>query len=140
MRSTAIAVIALGLSACKTDVPPSANLEDGGDPPVTVTLSRGDTALVAGIPLTFTVVLEDSRCPVDVVCVWAGNAAVELAVGPPVGTSGPTHQLILNTTVGTRVGEAWGLRVTLLELRPEPVSTRQIPPDEYVVKLRVEER
>ena len=33
-----------------------------------------------GIGISFDQVLEDSRCPANVVCVWAGEAVIELTV------------------------------------------------------------
>lgn len=59
------------------------------------TAMRGDTARVAlgeavavdGVEVRFARVAEDSRCPPDVSCVWAGRAHVELVVG------GETHVL-----------------------------------------------
>jgi hypothetical protein len=138
MRYPILLSILLGAASCQSSAPPAASLETSDGSPVILTLNQGETAYVEGIPLTFTSTLSDSRCAVDVVCVWEGDVEVEVVVGPPDSTDGPTHQLILHST-GDRDGEAWGLRVTLLEVRPDPVSTRRIPPEEYVVKVRVEE-
>jgi hypothetical protein len=101
----------------------------------TVTLAPGETAEWRGSEIGFQGVEEDSRCPTDVTCVWEGNARVAASVGPGAGQAGPTHQLILNTAVEPKSGEARGVRVTLLEVRPEPVSTGQIPPEDYRVTL-----
>ena len=45
-------------------------------------LSLGQTVAIAGTAhrVTFEAVPEDSRCPTDAVCVWAGNARVSLRV------------------------------------------------------------
>jgi hypothetical protein len=136
MRTPGLPVILVALLACDEGARPVANPDHVlGDE---LTLKVGETAHVTGIPLTFTAVLSDSRCPGDVVCVWSGNAEAEIAVGPPESTYGPTHRLILNSTVGPREGTALGLRLTLIELEPWPVSTRQIPPEDYVITLRVD--
>ncbi len=69
--------------------------------------------------LTFTAVSEDSRCPKDVICVWAGRAVV-----------------LFNAT--TTTGGAQELRLVLVsELRPYPVSTTPIGVDQYEVTARV---
>lgn len=34
----------------------------------------------SGVRITFNRVTNDSRCPIDVTCVWAGDARIELAV------------------------------------------------------------
>jgi hypothetical protein len=44
-----------------------------------VAVAVGETVDVeGGLTLSFLSVAEDSRCPADVVCVWEGNAQVEL--------------------------------------------------------------
>jgi hypothetical protein len=104
-----------------------------------VTLQFGDDRVVEGTTLrmTFASVLEDSRCPSDVVCVWEGNAKVEVGIGVGMG---PTHALQLNTTVDPRSVEWNGILVTLLEVSPYPASTEPIPATEYAVRLRLESR
>jgi hypothetical protein len=41
-------------------------------------LARGETVEIDGLGVTFAAVLEDSRCPADVTCVWEGRASVNL--------------------------------------------------------------
>src|SRR5688500_566979 len=48
----------------------------------------GQTVTVAGTRISFTEI-NDSRCPKDVVCVWAGDAAVRLESG--------TEHVVLHT-------------------------------------------
>jgi hypothetical protein len=107
--------------------------------PDTVSLRIGQTVRIASAEITFAGVPRDSRCPSDVVCVWAGNAVADVGVGPAFG-KGPTIQLLLNTTVGERTGEAWGLRIELLDLLPVPVSTHSTRPEDYVLRLSVSAR
>lgn len=129
----------LALSCGQTSEPVPAEKLSLSPPSVTqVTLHVGETVVVNHVDITFDGVLEDSRCPVDVTCVWEGNAQIELGVGPVFGGDGPTFQMILNTNHGPRQGEAWGQRITLVEVRPEPVSTGPLPADAYEVDLKVE--
>lgn len=102
-----------------------------------IVLRYGEEKQLPGTVLrvNFGYVLEDSRCPRDVTCVWAGNARV--LVGIAAG-SGPTHALELNTTLDPRSQDRLGVRVTLLEVTPEPTSGRSIPSSEYRVRLRIE--
>ncbi|MDH3498432.1 MAG: hypothetical protein OER21_16890 [Gemmatimonadota bacterium] len=137
MRVSWLVPAALLVVACGSDTPPDPAVALRDTPPVTITLRAGEQTAVNNVELIFGGVSEDSRCPIDVVCPSAGNAKVELGVGPLVGTRGPTYLVELNTTEGPRSGEAWDLRVVLLALRPEPVSTQTIKPEDYVVELRV---
>lgn len=135
---TAMACVAVPLLvACGATGIVAPNPDVGGAlGPDTVTLRIGQEVRVGSLDLAFADVPSDSRCPSDVVCVWAGNAVAEVAVGPAFG-QGPTYQLLLNTTEGPHSGEAWGLRVTLVELAPEPISTHPTRRGDYVARLEV---
>ncbi|MEK7667853.1 MAG: hypothetical protein AAB409_04320 [Gemmatimonadota bacterium] len=85
--------------------------------------------------ISFLGVRADSRCPVDVVCVWQGDAEVEIGVRFGMG---PTVPYVLHTGVAPRSVDLGLYRITLVGLRPTPVSTTPIPPDCYVAELRLE--
>jgi hypothetical protein len=72
---------------------------------------------------------------VDVVCVWEGDAAVEIGVAFGMG---PTVPYVLHTALEPRGVEVGIYRITLVEVRPAPVSTSRIPPEQYVAGLRLE--
>lgn len=93
-------------------------------------------ATVAGTPLriAFQQVLQDSRCPSDVVCVWAGNARVRLAVT----LQGDGEAAVdLNTGLDPRSSSVPGYEITLEEVQPETTTTSSIPPADYLARLRV---
>lgn len=103
--------------------------------PTEVTLPLGEEVRVGdALRLVFTRVVEDSRCPVDVTCVWEGNAVVEIGVA--LG-SGPTFPVQLNSTLEPRSAEWNGVRLTYLELLPRPVSEGPAPED-FTLRIRVE--
>jgi hypothetical protein len=87
--------------------------------------------------IKFVAVDEDSRCPANVTCVWAGNAAVRLEVST---TRRNSKALKLNTNMSpTLVDEKQyrGYKVKLVELSPYPRSNQQIAAGDYVVTLLV---
>ena len=86
-----------------------------------------------GLRIKFAEVKEDSRCPADVKCVWAGNAAVRLDVNI---RGRATKSLTLNTT-GNSPPEYRGYKVRLVELSPYPRSDRKIAAGDYIVTLLV---
>ena len=135
MRTRWILVFILLVVSCRPVTAPISISHVEVAPPETRTLRLGETIPFSGVEIAFTSVLADSRCPTDVLCPWAGNAAIELGVGP--GT-GPTYSLVLNTNAEPRQGQASGLRITLLEVRPSPVSTEQIPPNAYEIVLLID--
>src|SRR5215212_1805399 len=94
MRKIAVAgMLGLAAASCKTPSQPGVN--DGVRPSIQVQpgkefqLAVGQEAQIQGSAITvrFLKVSEDSRCPIDVNCVWAGNAAVRLLVGSGEGTN-----------------------------------------------------
>jgi hypothetical protein len=87
--------------------------------------------------IKFVAVEDDSRCPADVKCVWAGNAAVRLEVSTNRRDS---TSLTLNTSRSSAlVGETQyqGYKLRLVELNPYPRSDQKIAAGDYTVTLLV---
>ena len=99
--------------------------------PGTIALRYGETATVSNTRITFTEIV-DSRCPKDVVCAWAGDAAVHLATG------GASVVLHTNGAAGSGSGILAGLTITLVDVKPEPLSSGGPGKSAYVATLRVE--
>lgn len=85
--------------------------------------------------IAFLGVQSDSRCPTDVVCVWQGDAEVEIGVRFGMG---PTVPYRLHTGVEPRSVDVGLYLITLVSLRPAPVSTAPIRRESYVAELRLE--
>ena len=77
--------------------------------------------------------VSDSRCPMDVICVWAGDGGVGLKL------SDGREQLhpFLHTALFPREINYGGYRIILKSLNPYPVSTQQIKKEDYSVGLIV---
>jgi len=91
-----------------------------------------------GLRVRLARVESDSRCPVDVNCVWAGNAEVVFEVGAR-GRRGVTT-LRLNTSASPeRPGEGRFGRYTLrlVGLAPRPRGNRKIAAGRYAATLLV---
>lgn len=96
----------------------------------------GQTARVEGTALTVSLVgvPEDSRCPTDVQCVWAGNGAVSLVVTDETGAK---STVILNTTLSPRSVRVSGYEISFTGLKPDPKQGSPIPLASYVATLRI---
>jgi hypothetical protein len=129
------AALALLLAACGLST--GLGEESLLDQPAEIELNVGEEVTIPGtvLRIAFVGVSEDSRCPVDVVCVWEGNAAVDIGL---TAGSGPTQLRVLNTALDPRFKDFGGLRVTLVDVAPEPYEGEPIPPEGYVVRLRLE--
>ena len=72
-----------------------------------------------GIGISFDEVVEDSRCPANVVCVWAGEAVIELTV-----TEADTSAVVrLSLRPGSHIKSPW-VRVTNSQPGSEDISIR----------------
>lgn len=107
----------------------SSPTEPGSGSGANATLRFGETAKLFGTRVTFTDV-NDSRCPREVACVWAGDAAIRLESG---NESVVLHS---NTAAGAASGKLAGIDVTLVDVKPERITTGAIDKTAYVVSLR----
>ncbi len=100
-------------------------------------VALGGDAKVQGTAITvaFRGVTNDSRCAVDVQCVWAGNAAVSVSIAEG---SGPSRDATLNTGIDPRLIVVGGHTVRLVGLKPAPYSGKTIPPQDYVATFEVQ--
>jgi hypothetical protein len=99
------------------------------------TLAVGESVAVTGTPITirFLGVPEDSRCPINAVCIWAGNARVELELR---GSDAPAT-LSVNSFNGAKEVVYGAYRVQLVQLEPAPTTTGPIQQRDYRATLRV---
>jgi len=83
-----------------------------------------------GGTLSLDAVVDDSRCPTDVICVWAGEATAAFA---STGADGTAHTWRI--VIGAAPGEAAinGSLLRVIDLRPYPRATAPIAPGDYVV-------
>ena len=77
--------------------------------------------------------INDSRCPSDVVCVWAGKADVKIEIEAPQKGS------LTLSTYDNRI-DTFGVYVfQLIDVSPYPISTKNIELKDYDVKLKITE-
>ena len=84
----------------------------------------GTTAYVDGPQVTPLEVIEDSRCPVEVDCVWGGQVRLLVRVGLPSGTN--THEIGTNAPIDIADGQ-----LRLVAVTPDQHVGVQIAPADY---------
>jgi hypothetical protein len=87
------------------------------------------------VRLSFERVVSDSRCPRDVTCVWAGNAAARIRAWSDSDTA---RTIDLNSTLEPKSARLDGYSVRLVAVAPDPVSTTRIEPTAYRLTIRIE--
>ena len=113
---------AAALSACATAR--GAPLPDGSD------VALGQKAYVDGPIVQPVEVLEDSRCPMNARCVWAGRVRVKM-----VWIRGNGEKQPFEVTLGESTPIADG-SITLESVRPEKRTDVTIKPSDYRFSLR----
>ncbi|MGH9873652.1 MAG: hypothetical protein ACRD9S_14480 [Pyrinomonadaceae bacterium] len=101
-------------------------------------LRVGQSVIVKGtrLRIRFVAVENDSRCPSDVTCVWAGNAAVRLQLGTGRGSKTVTLNTSKSSSFAGEI-EYQGYTVKLIGLSPYPRSDRKIVKRDYRATLLV---
>jgi hypothetical protein len=106
MKLALAAPLALALVGCVTVHAPSVGVARA---------SIGQTVNVGGPKVTPLAVLEDSRCPMNARCVWAGQ--VRLSVRITLGTRSEVREIISNKPIPVADGQ-----LELVEVTPDRVA------------------
>jgi len=127
---TSAAAVLLAAAACATM---------GGSPAQRAALdqdfqlARGASAAVDALTVRFTEVMEDSRCPVGVQCIRAGEAKVHLELRT---ASGQSDDVVLSTArTQQRYASLGAYDVHLVSL--DPPRRTDVAHPRYVATLRV---
>lgn len=91
-----------------------------------------------GVVIRFTAVLEDSRCPIDVMCVWAGLVRIGLDVEITAADETRHTEEIAVETVGGPVFAA-GMAISILQVKPSRQASVPVQPGAYGVLLLVDD-
>lgn len=136
-----LAAVLIAAACSRGDVPLSADIRPHLDAPFTLQIGQSAVLAEPALTVTFTAVPHDSRCAVDVLCVWSGDAVVRLTlhVGPPDG-EGPDIVADLHTDMEPR-STPWGpyYELRLLALQPAP-RVHPPPSEPYRATLVMESR
>jgi hypothetical protein len=95
----------------------------------------GETIHIGALGLEFTTLAEDSRCPLNAACVWAGNARILVTV-----TLGNTTEVVeLNTYPSYQVrATVEGYLIELRRLQPDIPWSPRGPLSEYTATVFVD--
>lgn len=106
--------------------------------PFPLTIGGSAESLANGIQVTLSAVLEDSRCPTDVVCVWEGRASILVRVEGADPSPVALELTLPGTASAPASGGVGGYVVVFHSLAPYPTSTTAIDPSAYRATLTVE--
>jgi hypothetical protein len=97
-------------------------------------LRPGQLAAIEGTAMRvqFVEVINDSRCPLNAICIAAGDASIAVLVVDDQGSS----RYELHTEPSRKSAAHRDLRIELMELQPYPDTSRRIDPSESRATLR----
>ena len=81
-------------------------------------------------------VINDSRCPVNAVCIWEGYGAVRF----DFSVASQHTSFVLYTRPGILSGNnilVYGYRITLVELNPYPGGSMSVNQEEYSARISI---
>ena len=109
------------------------------DPGVSFTLAPGQAATVkqTDTRVTFKEVREDSRCPVDVTCVWAGDAKIDVVIAR---TGLPAETMTLSVTPPDNEALVGNLKIRFVGLTPVPRQGDANTPRNYLAEFIAEQQ
>ncbi len=123
MRSILLAgAIAAFAAACAPAGPPASAAETAAS---SRTAGIGATARVGSVAVTPLAVLEDSRCPRDVTCIWAGRVRIRARIE----ADGRSFEAEME--LGKPIASAGGEEVVLASVSPERTASAAIQADDY---------
>lgn len=112
------------LTACAVVPPPDTALPL----PAGSAVALGQKVQVGAVTVTPLSVVEDSRCPINARCVWAGRLVVRTQIDGQAGGEA------WRDTADLRLGETWGTHghvVALVSGEPGKTTDREVRPEEY---------
>lgn len=95
--------------------------EKAETPKIGIRLDLGEIITTEELAIEFMEVMEDSRCPTDVVCVWAGRAVVKLGVSAD-GVTSEEVEVIVGKANENLIAEISGFKFYASVLVPHPTT------------------
>lgn len=123
LHALAAALTALLPGACATA--PGSMIVDGGPVREDGFAALGQPTRAGRLVVTPMKVVEDSRCPRNVQCVWAGRVIVTTRI------DGAGWQESTDMELG-RAHSTHGLRIELSLVQPEKMAGERTPPESYL--------
>ena len=139
MRHLSTTLLIAALTACSSSAtselsgPPDTNQTTTQREVGKATLKIGESIVINDLRLTFKSVESDSRCPIDAVCVWAGDGEIALKVEQ--GTQ--TAVAALHTMLEPKKTSWNGYTISLVSLTPTRRASVAVDPADYRAEVVV---
>lgn len=130
-------ILILGCSESKNTLPePETNPTHKLDAQIRLMINQNLTIESEGLSVKLLKITEDSRCPSDVTCIWAGQVGVLIDVSQNGKDLGNIN-LILGPDKKLAEKKINGYLIRLVEVSPFPISTKKIETSDYVITITI---
>jgi hypothetical protein len=102
-----------------------------------LTVNQQKTVTKDRLKIKFVSVVEDSRCPTDTNCVWAGNAKVQIKV---TDSKGASKIFELNTNLEPNIISFAGYEIKIVNLNPHPATNIRINRNGYAATFTISKK
>jgi len=140
MRQVNAALVCAALAACSSNKPADITAASQNRQPIarqelgrSFSMKIGESATVGELRLTFRSVEGDSRCPTDVVCVWAGDGEIALEIEQRSRAA----VAALHTTLEPKKTDWDGYTIALVGLTPERKANAPVSSADYRAEILV---
>ena len=99
-----------------------------------VQINREKRSPKSKMTVRFVELVEDSRCPTDTNCIWAGNAKIKVRLT----RNGRSRVVMLETNGSDKSQSFEGYEIKLTDLTPHPRSNIRINRNGYIAILQVD--
>ena len=127
-----ILITLIGISFCACDAGKEFDLDKSFN------INCGDTFTNSShrLKIEFEDVANDSRCPKEARCIWAGNAKLKFRFSSDTAS----EKLGLNTNIDPKDYEKFGYAIMLKKLSPSKSTTKPIKKEDYTATLVISKK
>lgn len=101
---------------------------------IKVRVNQQKTHARSKLKIQFVSLVEDSRCPEGVRCVWAGNAKIQVKV---TDSTGESKTFEMNTNLGPKGDSLGGYAINLISVEPRPRANIRINRNAYTATFSI---
>ena len=107
---------------------------------ISVPLGKTVVAGSTGLSVMFNSVEQDSRCPINAKCAWAGVGIVNATVVNSAGVRESIKLSTINYEKFNKVKKVFGKEIELIDLLPRPIAGSGAKPEisQKLIKLKID--
>lgn len=99
--------------------------------PLVGSVGLGKTIYINGVKITFNKIIQDSRCPINAICVWVGNVTANVTLQ----SNTDKETIEISSDKGAVAFDSY--QITLEKISPSSKADTEIKPEDYILTFKV---